>query len=211
MKIRNSLVTFVTTAMLMSCGPTIYKSASFDQSRDAVKKIAILPFSVTIDSKRLPKGMTIETLKESQQKIGYDIQSNAYTWLLQRKGNYSSDFQDIDRTNALLSKAHISYDSIALQDKADLCKLLGVDAIISGKAAMSKPMSEGGAIALGLLTGGWGSTNKTTTSLSIHDATGSLLWKYDYDASGTVGSSSEKLANDLMKNASKKFPYKKTS
>lgn len=114
-----------------------------------------MPFDVSIDTKRLPKGTTIETLKESEQKTGYDIQSKAYSWFLQRNKDYTVTFQDVDRTNALLKKANISYDDIALQDKAELCKLLGVDGIISGKATMSKPMSEGGAIATAVLLG-WG-------------------------------------------------------
>lgn len=153
--------------------------------------------------------MTIETLKESQQKTGYDIQGNSYTWFLQRQKHYSINFQDIDKTNALLKKANISFDNIALQDKAELCKLLGVDGIISGKATMLKPMSEGAAIALGLLVGAWGSTNKTPTSLTIHDTQGNLLWKYENTESGSVGSSAESLTKALMKNVSKKFPYKK--
>ena len=195
--------------ILSACGPTIYKAANFDNSKATVKTLAILPFNVSIDSKRLPKGTTIETLKESQEKTGYDIQSNAYTWFLQRQNKYSITFQDIDKTNALLKKANILFDNIALQDKGELCKMLGVDGIISGKAIMSKPMSEGAAVAVGLLVGAWGSTNKTATSLTIHDTKGALLWKYDYDASGSVGSNAESLTKALMKNASKKFPYKK--
>lgn len=136
------------------------------------------------------------------------MQNAAYTWLLQRQKEYTITFQDVDRTNALLKKAAINYENIAFQDKADLCKILGVDGIISGKATMSKPMSEGAAVAVGLLVGFWGSTNNTTTTLTIHDASGGLLWKYDYQSSGSVGSSSESLTKALMKNASKKFPYK---
>jgi len=195
--------------ILTACGPTIYKAANFDNSKTTIKTLAILPFNVSIDSKRLPKGTTIETLKESEEKIGYSIQSNSYTWFLQRQNNYSTSFQDIDKTNALLKKANITFNNIALQDKGELCKLLGVDGIISGKAAMSRPMSEGAAVAVGLLVGAWGATNKTSTSLTIHDTNGALLWKYDYEASGSVGSSAENLTKALMKNASKKFPYKK--
>lgn len=191
------------------CGPTIYKAANFDDSKSIVKTIAILPFNVSIDSKRLPKGTTIETLKESMQKSGYDIQSSAYSWLLQRQNDYSVTFQDIDRTNAILKKANITYENISLQDKAELCKMLGVNAILSGKATMSKPMSEGGAIVMAVFVGAFGSTNNTTTALTIHDGAGALLWKYDYQATGSVGSSAESLTTKLMKNASKKFPYKK--
>lgn len=207
LKMKTTAVIFLLIT-LNSCGPTIYKASNFESSKATVKTLAILPFSVSIDSKRLPKGTTIETLKESQEKTGYDIQNNAYTWFLQRQKDYSITFQDVDKTNALLKKANINYDDIALQDKGELCKLLGIDGVISGKSTLSKPMSEGAAVAVGILVGAWGSTNKTTTTLSIHDTQGGLLWKYDYDASGSVGSSAERLTKSLMKKASKKFPYK---
>ncbi len=205
-----TITTFFLMTFFVSCGPTIYKATNFESSKATVKTIAILPFNVSIDSKRLPKGTTIETLKESQEKTGYDMQSTSYTWFLQRQKDYIISFQDIDKTNSLLKKANITFDNITLQDKGELCKLLQVDAIISGKAIMSKPMSEGAAVAVGLLVGAWGATNKATTSLTIHDTSGSLLWKYDYEASGSVGSSAENLTKALMKNASKKFPYQNT-
>jgi hypothetical protein len=59
------------------------------------------------------------------------------------------------------------------------------------------------------LIGAWGSTNNATVTLTIHDSASELLWKYDYNSSGSVGSSPEKLTDALMKNASKKFPYGK--
>ncbi len=43
--------------------------------------------------------------------------------------------------------------------------------------------------------------------MTIHDTSGLLLWKFDYEASGSIGGSSEKLTKALMKKASKKFPY----
>ncbi len=194
--------------LLSACGPTIYKANNFESSKQTVKTLAILPFDVSLEGKRLPKGTTPETMKQTMQKTGYDIQNNAYTWLLQRQKNYSVTFQDVDKTNVLLKKANIQYDDLSSQDKGDLCKLLNVDAVISGKAVMSRPMSEGAAIAVGVLVGAWGATNKTATSLAIHDVASNLLWKYDYEASGSVGSSAENLSRALMKNASKKFPYK---
>jgi len=194
--------------VLNSCGPTIYKSSNFESSRSTIKVIAILPFLISIDSKRLPKGTTMATLKESEEKTGYDMQNSAYTWFLQRQNQYTVTFQDADKTNALLKKANIIYENITLQDKGELCRLLGVDGIISGKATLSKPMSEGAAVTMIILVGWGGATNKTMTSLSIHDTKSNLLWKYDYEANGGIGSSPGNLTKALMKNASRKFPYR---
>ena len=69
-------------------------------------------------------------------------------------------------------------------------------------------MSDGAAIAIGVLIGSWGATNDVQTSISINEGKkGDLVWKYDYDASGSVGSSTDRLVNALMRNASRKFPY----
>jgi curli biogenesis system outer membrane secretion channel CsgG len=203
------LLGFVAMITITSCGPTIYKSDNFETTQAKIKTLAIIPFSTSIDSKRLPKDITLETLKQSEEKTGYDVQNSVYTYFLQRNKDYSIEFQDVDRTNAILRKNNLTYSDIALKDRAELCQLLGVDGVVTGKISMSKPMSEGAAVAVGLLVGAWGATNKTDVTISVHDKDAKLQWKYDYQASGSVGSSSENLAKSLMKNASKKFPYKR--
>ena len=93
-------------------------------------------------------------------------------------------------------------------DRSKLANILGVDAIMQDRLNTEKPMSDGAAVAVGLLVGYWGSTNNVQTTINIHDgSSGDLLWKYDYTASGSVGSSTTKLVDALMKNATKKFPY----
>lgn len=198
-----------TILIISSCGPKIYQAGNFENSRNSIKTVAILPFLVSIDSKRLPQGVTIETLKKSEERKGYNMQCAAYTWLLKRQKEYTATFQDVDQTNALLEKANISFDSLSLKDKGELCRLLNVDAVISGKAISSKPVSDGAAFTMIVVLGGSGvTTNKTVVSLSIHNTNNYLLWKYDYAAAGGYGSSPKELTNALMKNASKKFPYK---
>lgn len=219
MKKTKTIAALFQLLILSACGPTIHKSANFNNSKSSVKILAFLPFNISIDGKRLPKGTSIETLKMFQEKTGYDIQIMAYTTFLQMDEDYTVTFQDIDKTNALLKKENITFDKIALQDKSELCKMLGVDGIISGKATMSRPMSEGSAaaatVAVNALTllfggvGGVGSTNKITMALTVHDKSGTLLWKCDDKIRGSVGSSADSLTKVLMEIASMKFPYKK--
>lgn len=198
--------------VLSSCGPTIYMAPNFESVKLKHRELAILPFDVLITAKKLPKGMTAEGIQEEQKNTGFSIQNHSYTYFLKEmsKNKYTVTFQDIDKTNALLSKAGISYEKLHEFSKEELCKTLGVDAVISGKVTMDKPMSEGGAVALGLLFGVWTSTNKVNVAMTIHDKTNSnLLWKYDWVAEGSIGSNSESLTKGLMKNVSKKFPYKR--
>ncbi len=198
--------------LLMSCGPKIYKSSAFNAALAKHKKVAILPADVTIQLRpNQAKSTTPEQMEEMTMKTGFDIQDKMYSWFLRRsnKLDYTVTFQDVNRTNALLKDANISYSDLATVDRAELAKILGVDAVLQNRSRMEKPMSEGAAVAVGLLIGAWGNTNKVETTINIHDGTsGDLLWKYDYEASGSVGSSTTKLVDALMKNASRKFPYR---
>ncbi|MDX1479890.1 MAG: hypothetical protein R3301_19400, partial [Saprospiraceae bacterium] len=86
--------------------------------------------------------------------------------------------------------------------------LLDVDGVITSNFSLSKPMSEGGAAVLGVLTGVWGSTNQTTVTLTIHDReTQKMIWNYNHKMSGSIGSSPATLVDALMRSASKKMPY----
>ena len=203
------LVSFI--FFLASCGPKIYKSAEFDAALAKHKKVAILPADVSIQLRpNQAKNTTAEQLAELSQKTGFDIQDKMYSWFLRRsdKFDYTVSFQDVNRTNALLKDAGISYSDLASKDRAEIAKILGVDAVLQNRSRMEKPMSEGAAVAIGIVFGAWGNTNKVETTINIHDAqSGDLLWKYDYEASGSVGSSTTKLVDGLMRNASKKFPY----
>jgi hypothetical protein len=197
---------------LTSCNPNIYLAPNFEKIRTSQHKLAILPFDVLIKFKKMPKGYTQEIINEQQKSTGFSIQSNAYSYFLKEKAKdkYTIDFQDIDQTNALLTKAGIDYETIKTMGKDEICAALGVDGVISGKATMAKPMSEAAAVAVGLLVGYWGTTDQVNVTMNIHDKNGgTLLWKYDYQASGGVGNSAENLTRALMRNASKNFPYKK--
>jgi hypothetical protein len=199
------------TVTLFSCGPTIYKAQDFDTRTASHKTVAILPAEVSITLRpNEMKNTTPEQLRESEEKTGRLIQDKMYTWFLKRSGRfkYTVNFQDISKTNALLLQAGIKYGDMVGKTKDELAKLLGVDAVISTKASMKKPMSDGAAVAVGLLIGAWGSTNDVQTSIAINEAQkGDLVWKYDYNATGSVGSNPDKLVDALMRNASKRFPY----
>jgi len=201
------------TLSLAACGgPKIYKSAGMEETLSKHKTVAILPAAVTIKLRpNEAKKMSAEQVADLDMKTGLNFQDKTYGWLLRKadKYHYTVTFQDINKTNALLKKANIRYEDLASTDRGALAKALGVDAVIQDNIRMEKPMSDGAAVAVGLLVGAWGSTNKVETTINIHDgSSGNLLWKYDYQASGSVGSSTDNLVDALMKNACKKFPYK---
>ena len=206
------LLPFLCSIMILcSCGPTIYKAQDFKSVTANHKTVAILPANVSIQLRpNEMKNTTAQQLLDMEQKTGESIQDKMYTWFLKRSGKfkYTVTFQDISKTNAILIKNGITYQNLKEKTKDEIAKILGVDAVISTKASMKKPMSDGAAVAVGLLVGAWGSTNNVETAITINEATkGDLVWKYDYTASGSVGSNTDNLVEALMRNASKRFPY----
>lgn len=207
-----SLLSAALSALLLTaCGPQIYKSTQFDAALARHRSVAILPAEVITRLRpNEAKKITPEQLEQMNEKTGFAIQDKMYSWFLRRsdKFQYTVTFQDITRTNALIKQAGISYKDIGTYDRAELAKLLGVDAVLQNRSSMDKPMSDGAALALGVVFGVWGNTNQVQTTINIHDGnSGELLWKYDYLASGSVGSSADNLVNALMRNASRRFPY----
>ena len=196
---------------LVSCGPQIYKANNFSSVTRTHKVVAILPANVTIQLRpNEMKKTSPEQLEKNEESTGYAIQDKLYSWFLRRseKYHYTVKFQDVSKTNALLKEANISYSDLQTLPKDQVARLLNVDAVISTSLRSDKPMNEGVAVAVGVLFGVWGSTNSAFTTINIHEAKkGDLIWKYDYQAQGSVGSSPDNLVNALMRNASKKFPY----
>jgi hypothetical protein len=208
---RQLLILTVMTVLVCSCGPTIYKADQFGAVAVKHKTVAILPSDIMISLRpNEAKKTTPEQLEKNQENTGYAMQEKLYGWFLKRqsKFHYTVVFQDITETNAQLKKAGIAYADLRTKSRKELAQLLGVDAVISSNVRMDKPMSDGAAMAVGVAFGVWGSTNKANTTINIHEGeTGNLMWKYQYEAEGSVGSSTDHLVDALMRNASKNFPY----
>jgi len=201
----------IISIVMISCAPRTYTAANFSSALAKHKTVAILPAEVTMKLRpNEAKRVTAEQVEQMNTKTAYDIQEKMYGWFLRRsdKFEYTVNFQDVTRTNAKLKEAGIEYKDLSTTDREKLATILGVDAVMQDRLNLEKPMSEGAAVAVGVLLGAWGNTNQVNTTINIHDGkSGDLLWKYDYEASGTVGSSTDKLVDALMRNATKKFPY----
>lgn len=207
MKLKAIMV--VAVLFLLTACATVYTSQDFSQHQSRHQTVAILPFRVSIDLKKVPEGVTAEQLRRAEVDEAYLFQKQLYNQLLVQYGKqrYTVAFQDIDKSNVLLERAGIKYENISSSTKDEIAKILGVDAVISGQIRREKPMSTGAAI-LSTLFIGFSSTNKVTVNMAIHDgATAQLIWSYDHEVSGGLGSSAEGLAKSLMSSISKKFPY----
>lgn len=191
--------------MMVSCAKVYYSPDAFSIAKNH-NIIAIVPPTVSIQPSKKMDGAT---LIEQQKSESINFQKEIYSWLLKRKskGQITQEIQDVETTNALLKK--VGYPETPLTT-AEICQALGVDGLIVSSFSLSKPMSEAGAVALGVITGTFGNTNQVTAKLSINDCSSKkLIFNYDHTFSGSVGSNYASLVDGLMRNASKKMPYMK--
>lgn len=202
---------FFLALLCSSCSPSIYLAQDFRSYAPNHKVVAILPASVSIGMRpNQARNTSEEQMRRMQQQSSLDFQYRIYSWLLRRQQQqrYTVTFQDVALTNSLLRKANLTDEDMRTLSPHDLATALGVDAVLTTSVRTTKPMSDGAAVALGVLVGAWGNTNQANITVDIHEGgAGTLLWKYDFVAAGSVGSSPESIVNALMRNASRKFPY----
>lgn len=197
-----SLIVFM--AILFSSCAKIFYSPDASTLAHSQKTIAIIPPSVSIAAN---KKIDAESIKEQQKTESVNFQKEMYSWMLKRKmqGRLSQEIQELETTNAKLKKASYPENPLTI---AELCEVLGVDGIMTSNYGLSKPMSDGAAVAVGIIFGAWGATNEVHVSLSISDCINKkLIWNYDHKFSGSMGSSPARLVDELMRQASKKMPY----
>ncbi len=192
--------------LVTSCAK-VYYSPEAATLANQHRIIAVAPPAVSIAAK---KDVDREALLEQQRTESRSFQNEMVSWLLRRKqqNRIQVNIQDIETTNVRLTRA--GYFDGALLTPGELCDILEVDGIITSNYALSKPMSEGAAIAIGVLVGVWGTTNETTVTMGLHDrSSDTQIWNYNETLSGSVGSSPARLVDNLMQRASRRMPYSK--
>jgi hypothetical protein len=201
---KKSLILLIgVTILLQSCAKIFYTPDARSLAQNQ-KIIAIAPPKVSIAAKKNIDGAA---LIEQQKTESINFQREMYSWMLKRKmrGNVIVEIQDVETTIALLAKA--GFNDGKILTPTDMCQILGVDGIMTSNYSLSKPMSEGAAIAVALLVGVWGATNEATVSLSIHDfGTKKMIWNFDHKLSSSLGTPAG-LVDALMRQASRKMPY----
>ncbi len=133
-----------------------------------------------------------------------------FSWFLARekKGHLRVQVQDPMTTNAILGKKGITIKNMTDYTPKELANFLGVDAVVMGTIKTNKPISTGVSVALGVLTGFYGITNKAVMNLFIYnEKDGDVLVNYHKAVAGSLGSTGESMVNVLMRKASRRIPY----
>lgn len=200
---KSIVLLIVATIFLQSCAKVFYTSDARSIA-STHKIIAIIPPNVSIAARKKVDG---NALIEQQKTESINFQREMYSWMLKRKmqGTIFVDIQDVETTNAKLAAA--GFQDTKLLTPSDLSRVLGVDGVLTSNYSLSKPMSEGAAIAMAVLVGWWAPTNEAVASLSIHDGSSAkMIWNFDHKMSSSLGSPA-KLVDELMRQASRKMPY----
>ena len=208
------LAVVVAGVLVTSCG-SVYTSPDFDVDTVDHKQVAILPFEVAINPENMSKDLSQDDLEELETKQGESFQKALYSRYLQRQryGGYTVQFQDISATNILLTRnttAKDAKEALSTLTKAEICKALNVDAVISGEIFLSKPLGTAAALASMVLFDIPASTNEAHMNLSIHERdNGNLLWNFERSLDGSLYSTPDAVARYLISSAANYFPYRK--
>lgn len=210
--------TFITFAFLLTVlcsfaqfesGKQIFSAPGLPDLLASAKTVAILPFKVAITYKKMPKGLTLDMVKDNEQQESVQMQQGMYTYLLRKASDYSVSFQDVDRTNALLKKAGV-WDNLGELMADSICSILKVDAVIRSNWSYAKTGSEAGAIASAMLLGVGKGTGSGQLVMQINGAKdGELVWRMSKEMNEGAFSSANELMERMMRKVGRVFPFEK--
>lgn len=195
----------VISLVLLSACAQVFYSPDAQKLASKHRTVAIMPPQVSYN--RISKKISEADLQTQIQTESSNLQTEIYNWMLRRqsKAQIRQDFQALSTTNAKLKA--LKYPDSALT-AAQICAALKVDALIYTNFKLSKPISDGAALALILFTNYGAPTNTVNMNLNITDGTNDkVIFNYNHTYSAGVGSTVNTVVNGLMRNASKKMPY----
>lgn len=207
MKTKKLLISTIAilTVMISGCAK-IYTAPDAQILASNHRTLAILPPDISIAAQR---NTDAEAIKEQQRTESLVVQKELQSWILRRKTQrkISAEIQDVSSTNALLAVA--GYPSKTLSPGA-ICQLLNVNGIIRSNFSYSKPMSELGAVAVAIFTGEGANTNEVRATLNIYDCNQQkMIWSFTDRNSGSTGSTTAILIDNLIRSATRRMPYGK--
>ena len=188
----------------------IYVSDKFETLSKDHKIIAILPFQTTLNLKSKDKTYTKAQIQELEEREGVAVQGALESYFLnrKRKKKLKIEFQDINTTNRLLRKADVTAEDMDIYSPQELCKILKVDAVISGSLTSRLVLSKDIDTSFDLITYLKGKSDYGKIIIKLSDkTTGKLLWRYEKTINRKSGKNTQNIISRMMRKASRKFPY----
>ncbi|WP_046757645.1 hypothetical protein [Kordia jejudonensis] len=188
----------------------IYVSDTFEELSEDHQIIAILPFQAKLNLKAAQEKYSDAQLEKFEQQEGIAVQEALESYFLnrKRKKKLKINFQDINTTNRILKKEGITDENIDIYTPQELCKLLKVDAIISGSLTSRMLLSKEVDTSFDLITFLKGKSDYGKIIIKLSDkSTGKLLWRYEKIINRKSGKNTSAIIAKMMRQASRKFPY----
>lgn len=207
-----SLVAFLLSACASSKD---YLSESFTNVRNNHKRIAILPFGVQFQnpgertSSKQKNAFPQNQFGKREQEASLDAQKEFFVDVAKQveKGRYEIAFQDFNRTNKVLSENGIRLEDIPRQNKADLAKLLGVDAVLFGELVIKVTQMNN---RIGPMMPTYRYDDGVETDIKLFDAnSGEMLWSTSLSQRpNNRMDTPHQLSSSLINQVAKNLPYR---
>ena len=143
-------------------------------------------------------------------RAGEILRQEIYYEMVRHRDEFTVEIQDISETDKILSRHNLSEEEAARLPGGDLCRFLGVDAVVKGSVLkyLNRSVLEQAAEKAVFDTVTTGSEIKA--KLSIYDATdGELVWQQDFEQKGEKSSTVDVLRENVAWSVSRSFPYRK--
>ena len=207
---------FILFGFLFKCtiGLGQYDADKLDSYNDNIKTMAIMPFKLFVGRSGAKADSTPEMEKEATISKAYYLQRKTYEWFINNKRHCTITFQDIDKTDSLLTRTRLSYDALFGLNEGALCKYLGVDGIAYCEIRMSDPNFSTNLIFTDFsipnyLINRKKYTNVTNYVMSIYDKSDEEVWKNTRTDPDDTNNSSDRLSKTFIRLISPKLPFMK--
>lgn len=221
--INKSIFAFGIIALILSsCASSKdFVAENFATIKNTHKKIAILPFGVQfqnpLDYSKQKKGSPIQQVRrpfsKQEQEASLDAQKEFFMNVAKQveKGRYEIAFQDFTRTNKILAENGIRLEDVRFQNKADLAKLLDVDAVIFGELVVkiSRPTDSSMSISP-IMMENTRFNDGVDTDVKLFDAaSGELVWSTALsNQPNNRMDTPHHLSTSLLNQVAKNLPYR---
>lgn len=221
--INKSIFAFGIIALILSgCASSKdFVAENFATIKNTHKRVAILPFGVQFQNpldyskqtKRTPVQQVRRPFSKQEQEASLDAQKELFMNVAKQveKGRYEIAFQDFTRTNKVLAANGIRLEDIKFQNKADLAKLLDVDAVIFGEliVKISRPTDRSMSISP-VMMNNTRFNDGVETDIKLFDAvSGELVWSTALsNQPNNRMDTPHQLSTSLLNQVAKSLPYR---
>ena len=209
---KNIIAVVLLNVLLSACASSKdFLSENFPRVRSTHQRIAILPFDVRFENpnNRTNEAKNQKLFSNQEREASLDAQKELFTYIARQvaKGRYEIAFQDFSKTNKVLSENGIRLEDIARQNKADIAKFLGVDAVISGDLAIRITQIDRRSIQISPMFQG---SDGVETNVKLFDAiSGEMLWSTNLSQRpNSRMDTPHHLSSQLIGQVAKSLPYR---